>query len=399
MREARVIEKSSSPWNASVLLVKKPDGTWRFYRKLNTVTKKDCYPIPRIDETIDKLGKAKVFTTLDLKSGYWQVAMADSDKEKTAFTTRSGHWQFTVMPFGLCNAPATFQRLMDLVLDEYKFEFVLVYLDDIIIYSNTFEDHLLHLDSVFKKIQEAGLTLKFDKCTFAASELKFLGHIITEKGVAVLPEKIEAVRNSKQPINVTDIRSFVGLTNYYRRFVPNFSTVVSPLHQLAASKEWSWTTECQQSFETIKTLLTSAPLLKRPDFDKPFIVYTDASDVGIGGLLTQVYDGVEHVIGYASRTLSCAEKNYGVTERDCLAIVYSLKEFRSYVYGTHFKVVTDHMSLTWLAKLHETNPRLTRWILALSEYDFNIAYRPGKSHANADALSRLPPLMSKDKYE
>ena len=200
-------------------------------------------------------------------------------------------------------------------------------------------------------IQEAGLTLKFDKCTFAASELKFLAHVITEKGVAVLPEKIEAVRNS---------RSFVGITNYYRRFVPNFSTVVSPSHQLAASKEWCWTTECQQSFETIKTLLTSAPLLKRPDFDKPFIVYTDASDVGIGGLLTQVYDGVEHIIGYASRTLSCAEKNCGVSERECLAIVHLLKEFRTYVHGTHFKVVTDHMSLTWLAKLHETNPRLTR---------------------------------------
>ena len=394
MLEAGVIEKSASPWNAPVLLVKKSDGTWRFcvdYRKLNTLTKKDCYPIPRIDETIDKLGKAKIFTTLDLKSGYWQVGMADCDKEKTAFTTRSGHWQFTVMPFGLCNAPATFQRLMDLVLDEYKFEFVLVYLDDIIIYSDTFEEHLLHLDNVFKKIHEAGLTLKFDKCIFATNELKFLGHTITEKGVAVLPEKVEAVRNSKKPSNVTDVRSFLGLANYYRRFVPNFSTVASPLHQLAASKEWCWTNECQQSFEKIKSLLTSAPLLTRPDFEKPFVVYTDASDVGIGGLLTQVCDGLEHVIGYASRTLSCAEKNYGVTERECLAIVYSLKEFRSYIYGTHFKVVTDHMSLTWLAKLHETNPRLTRWILALSEYDFTIAYRPGKSHANADALSRLPP--------
>ena len=394
MQDLGVIEKSSSPWNAPVLLVKKPDGSWRFcvdYRKLNALTKKDCYPIPRIDETIDKLGKAKVFTTLDLKSGYWQVGMADVDKDKTAFTTRSGHWHFTVMPFGLCNAPATFQRLMDLVLDEHKYDFTLVYLDDIIVYSDTFENHLKHLDCVFNKIHKAGLTLKINKCTFAANELKFLGHKITKDGVAVLPEKVDAVRNCRQPKNTTDVKSFLGLANYYRRFVPSFSTVAAPLNALTSDREWQWTDACQLSFNTLKDLLTSAPILRRPDYNKPFVVYTDASNVGIGGLLTQEIDGVEYVIAYASRTLSSAERNYGVTERECLAVVYSLKEFRPYVYGTRFKVVTDHMSLTWLAKLHETNPRLTRWILAISEYDFTIAYRPGKSHSNADALSRLPP--------
>ena len=394
MLDQRVIERSTSPWNAPIILVKKPDGSWRFcvdYRKLNSVTKKDCYPIPRIDETLDKLGKASIFTTIDLKSGYWQVKLAEKDKEKTAFSTRSGHYQFTVMPFGLCNAPATFQRLMDLVLNEYRFQFCLVYLDDIIIYSHNFEDHMKHLECVFQQLNKAGLTLNVVKCSFAKGHLKFLGHLITKDGILPLKEKVQAIERCPIPQNVSETRSFLGLANYYRRFVPMFSNIAAPLNKLLSSdKRFEWTADCESAFQTLKDKLKSAPILRRPDYNLPFAIYTDASNIGIGGVLTQTVDNKEYVIAYCSRTLNRAEQNYSTTERECLAVVYSIKEFRPYIYGTPFTVTTDHQALMWLAKLDNTSPRLARWILALTEHDFKILYRPGKTHQNADALSWLP---------
>ena len=394
MREKGVIEKAKSPWNSPVVLVKKPNGSWRFcvdYRHLNEITKKDVYPIPRIDETIDRLGKASIFSTIDLTSGYWQVAMSDRDKEKTAFTSRSGRWQFTVMPFGLCNAPSTFQRLMDKTLDEYRFNCCLVYLDDIIIYSTSFEEHLTHLDLICGKLAEAGLTINTAKCIFASPSLKFLGHIISKEGVQVNPTKVDAVANIRSPTSQTQLRSFLGAVGYYRKFIKNFSIIASPLFTLTHNHiKWEWSSTCQQAFTTLKQKLTSAPLLKRPDFNKPFIIHSDASTIGLGAILAQIDEGKEHVIAYASRTLNKAEKSYFATELECLAIVFGINEFRPYIFGQEFTVVTDHKALTWLAKLQETNPRLTRWILSLSQYNFNIVYRPGKSHNNADGLSRLP---------
>ncbi|GBN88600.1 Retrovirus-related Pol polyprotein from transposon 297 [Araneus ventricosus] len=317
--------------------------------------KKDSYPLPRIDDTLDALNGSQWFTTLDLKSGYWQVEVRPEDREKTAFTTRQGLWQFKVMPFGLCNAPAT--RLMETVLRGLSSEACLVYLDDIIIVGRTFEEHLNNLP----------------------------------EGVKTDPGKIKAVVDWPRPETVHDLRIFLGLSTYYRRFVKNFSTIARPLHKLTEAKSnFNWTEECEKSFNSLKQALTSSPILTFPRNDKDFILDTDASNEGIGAVLSQIIVNEERVIAYFSKSLGKPERNYCVTRKELLVIVKSIEHFHHYLYGQKFLLRTDHASLRWLLNFKEPEGQIARWIQRLQEYDFEIQHRKGTFHGNADALSRRP---------
>jgi hypothetical protein len=388
-----LIRPSDSPWTSPVVLVKKKNGKLRFcvdYRKLNAITKKDAYPLPRIDEMLNALSGSQWFSTLDLASGYWQVAMHPNDREKTAFVTRYGTYEFNVMPFGLCNAPATFQRLMDRVYSKIAWKFVVVYLDDTVVYSRTFTDHLKHLREVFTRIRQAGLRLNIEKCSFWMQRLPFLGHIISPQGIAPDPQKIEAVQKIQPPKNVTQLRSFLGLVGYYRQFIRDFSSIAKPLNQLLHKDEpYEWNEPQQDAFTRLKHRLISAPILAYPNFKRVFILATDASYYGFGATLSQLDDSrKEHPIAYASKSLKKEEVNYGATELECAAVVWAIEHFHKYLGATRFILVTDHYALKWL-QTAEPKGRLGRWILKLQPYDFQVVHKPGRIHSNVDALSRL----------
>ena len=393
MLDTKLIRPSSSPWTSPVVLVRKKNGKLRFcvdYRKLNGITKKDAYPLPRIDDMLNTLKGSKWFSTLDLASGYWQVAMHPRDREKTAFVTRYGIYEFNVMPFGLCNAPATFQRLMDRVYQDIAWKFVVVYLDDTIIYSKSFDEHLEHLRETFIRIRQAGLKLNLEKCNFWMQSLPFLGHIVTSIGIAPDPQKIEAVQKIQPPKTVTQLRSFLGLVGYYRQFIRDFSKIAQPLNQLLCKDiSYKWDEPQQEAFEELKQRLVTAPILKYPDFDKFFILATDASYHGFGATLSQLdRDRKEHPVAYASKSLTKGEVNYGATELECAAIVWAIEHFHKYLGTAKFVLVTDHSALKWL-QTTEPKGRLGRWILKLQPYNFEIVHKPGRIHSNVDALSRL----------
>ena len=394
MLDEGVIRTSSSPWSSPVVMVRKKDGSWRFcidYRKLNSVTHRDAYPLPRIDSTLDTLLGSKYFTTLDLASGYWQVEINESDKEKTAFSTRQGHFEFNVMPFGLTNAPATFQRLMECILAGLNMEQCLIYIDDIIIFGSSVDEHLQRLDNVLGRIRAAGLKLQTKKCCFVQEQVHYLGHIVSANGIQPDKSKIQAVSAYPVPQDTKQLRQFLGLTNYYRRFVENYSKIAQPLHNLLKKeKKFSWNPEAQDAFEKLKQQLVTPPILTFPDFAQEFIVHTDASDVALGGVLSQVQDGLEKPIAYWSRQLSKAERNYSTIEREALAVVSAIKEFYPYLYGFSFTLVTDHDPLTSLKGLKDVGGRLNRWLLFLQQFQYRIVYKPGKGHTNADTLSRIP---------
>jgi hypothetical protein len=339
---------------------------------------------------LDALRDAKWFTTLDLASGYWQVEMDPKDQDKTAFITKQGTYEFTVMPFGLTNAPATFQRLMDQVLNDMLYQGVIVYLDDINIYAKTFDEHLEKLEKVFQRLRAAGLKLGPDKCHFLQPKLEFLGHIVSEEGIMADPAKIEKVKNFPRPTTRTKVRSFLGLASYYRKFIKDFSTIAQPLNQLLRKdSELEWTEKCQQSFDALKNRLITEPILSYPDFQQTFYLTTDGSAQGLGAVLSQRNDkGHERVIAYASKSLVGAQKQYGATELECLAVIWAIEHFYSYVGFKHFVLITDHSALKWL---YSSVPkgRLARWILRLQPYDFEVQHKPGKENTNADALSRL----------
>ena len=391
---SNVIEPSASPWSSPVVLLEKPDGDYRFcvdYRKLNAVTKKDAYPLPRIDETLDALGNANTFTTLDLQSGFWQIPVREVDKDKTAFSTHNGHYAFNTMPFGLANSPATFQRLMDLVLSGLHWSHCLVYLDDIIVFASSFEEHLKRLDTVLGRIASAGLTLKPSKCQWLKKSVKFLGHIVSDKGVTVDPAKVQSVKEFPFPQNKTDVRSFLGLTSYYRKFIKDYASRSKPLVDLTKKKRlFAWTSEAESAFMDLKQCLVSAPILRCPDFSSQFKLYTDACNYGVGAVLAQDAVDGEVVIAYASRILKPSEIKYAVLQKEALAIVWALKHFYPYLYGRHFTIITDHRPLKWLKSMKAPNNLFARWISEIQGYDFDVIHRPGKLHGNADGLSRCP---------
>jgi len=397
MLKHNLVQPSESPWASPVVLVRKKNGSLRFcvdYRKLNSVTRRDGYPLPRIDELLDMFGRSKYFSTLDLASGYWQVAMEATDQAKTAFITSQGLYEFKVMPFGLTNAPATFQRLMNKVFKEEIGQFVAVYLDDIIIFSSTFEEHLRHLEHIFEKLKEAGLKLGKDKCEFCKLELAFLGHIVSGQGISPDPSKIDKVKNFPIPKNTTELRGFLGLASYYRKFMQEFSIKAAPLHVLLRKETpFEWTSSQQEAFEHLKNCLISAPILIYPDFKRKFLLFTDGSYVGLGAVLTQLDDqNRERVVAYASRSLNNAERNYAPTELECLAAIWGMEHFRSYLLYQPFELITDHAALQWLFNKQDPPRKFMRWIIRIMEFPYEIRYRKGKIHSNADALSRLPSL-------
>jgi hypothetical protein len=393
MLHHNVIRHSVSPWSSPVVMVAKKDGSTRFcvdYRKLNQITVKDTYPLPRIDDMLDKLGKSEYFSTLDLASGYWQIEVKEEDREKTAFTTGAGLFEFNVLPFGLTGAPSTFQRTMDFILMDTPHS--MVYIDDVIVFSENFGQHLIDLENVFKRIRQANLKLKPQKCTWGKPEVKFLGHVISRNGIKPDPENTEKVQSFPIPKTVKHIQQFLGLASYYRRFIKDFAKTAEPLHKLLKkSEKFLWTEKHQEAFEVLKGKLTSPPIMTFPRFDKPFLLQTDASGHSLGAVLGQINeDGAETVVAYASRTLKAAERAYSVIERELLAIIWGVRFWRHYLYGQKIHLQTDHAPLRWLMSHKDQSSRLIRWALQLQEYDIQIEYKPGKSNKNADALSRIP---------
>ena len=386
-----VVRPSTSPFSSPVLLVKKKDGSWRLcidYRALNEVTIKDKFPIPVVDELLDELHGSTIFSKLDLRSGYHQIRMRPEDIEKTAFRTHDGHYEFLVMPFGLTNAPSTFQALMNEVFRDFLRKFVLVFFDDILIYSSSLEEHLQHLQMVFGKLQEHKLKVKLSKCSFGNDKVEYLGHVITREGVAVDPTKIQAIAQWKKPDTLKGLRGFLGLAGYYRKFVKNFGIIAKPLTNMLKKNGFYWNEASGDSFEQLKEALINTPVLALPDFSQEFVIESDAYGVGIGAVLQQ--NG--HPIAYLSKTLAPKHLTMSVYDKEMLAVVYAVQTWRPYLLGHHFKIVTDHRTIQYFLNQKITTPQQQKWLLKLMGYDYSVHYRPGKNNAAPDALSRQAEL-------
>ncbi|GJU93283.1 reverse transcriptase domain-containing protein [Tanacetum coccineum] len=388
LQDKGFIRPSSSPWEAPVLFVKKKDGSFKMcidYRELNKLTVKNRYPLPRIDDLFDQLQGSQFFSKIDLRSGYHQLRLYEDDIPKTAFRTRYVHFEFTLMPFGLTNAPAIFMDLMNRVCRPYLDKFVIVFIDDILIYSKTQEEHVEHLRLVLGLLKKEKLYAKFSKCEFWLREVQFLGHVINGNGIHVDPSKIEAVKNWKAPRTPTKVRLFLGLAGYYRRFIEKFSKIAMSLSILTQKcKTFNWGEEQELAFQTLKDKLCNAPVLALPDGPEDFVVYCDASGIGLGCVLMQR----GKVIAYASRQLKIHEKNYTTHDLELGAVVFALKIWRHYLYGTKSVIYTDHKSLQHIFSQKELNMRQRRWIELFSDYDCEIRYHSGKVNVAADALSR-----------
>ncbi|KAL0161439.1 hypothetical protein M9458_045164 [Cirrhinus mrigala] len=401
METAGVIRPSKSPYASPVVVVTKKDGSLRLcidYRKLNSCSTRDAFPLPRIEEALEALGQAKYFSTLDLTSGYWQVEVAEQDKHKTAFSTPMGLFEANRMPFGLQNAPSTFQRLMTSCFGDLNFTHLLIYLDDIIIFSKSFNEHLERLQLAFDRLREHGLKLKPSKCQLVRKEVQYLGHLVSAEGIRTDPEKISKVKDWERPTN-----RFVG---YYRRYVKGYSNLAAPLYRLTSGdprkkkrgtqknpspdQPFLWTADCEEAFQSLKEKLISAPVLGYPDYSLPFLLQTDASGMGLGAVLVQVQDGVERVIAYASRGLSPPETRYPAHKLEFLALKWAVTDkFHDHLYGRKFSVLTDNNPLKYVMTSAKLDATGQRWVSHLSIYDFDIQYRRGQDNSNADALSRM----------
>lgn len=397
MLDDGLIRESTSSWCFPVIMTPKPDNTLRFcvdFRLCNQIVERDNFPLPNIDDALDSLGtgKPKYFSTLDLASGYWQIGVEEESKNKTAFITQDGLYEFNVMPMGLSNAPATFQRAMQEVLRGLHWKFVLIYLDDVIVFSNSFHEHLDHLRQVFQRLREAGLKLKPSKCTFGQQQVRYLGHIVNEDGIETDPDKIKVVRDYPVPTNVKEVRRYLGFIGYYRKYVKDYCKIAEPLTKLTRKDvSFIWSQECSEAFEILKQKLLQPPILAYPRFDgTKFILQTDASTKGLGFILAQKQDGEEKVICYGGRALHNSERNYTTTELEALAVVEGIKKYSPYLqHSVKFLIVTDHCALKWLFGQKRTTGRLARWILKLQSYNYDVIHVRGRNNSNADAISRM----------
>ena len=390
-----VIRPSNSPWASPLCLVRKKDGSVRpcvDYRRLNKVTRPDAFPVPKVDECIDAISGSKLFSTVDLTCGYLQVPVREQDVSKTAFVSRHGLYEFTSTPFGMINSGATFQRVMELAMKGLNWQICIIYIDDCIIFSSTFDDHIERLRLVFQRFRMASLKLKPKKCELLRSSVTFLGFKITDKGACPDPNNVAKVSQWPVPANVTEVKQFLGLCAYYRKHVKQFSIIAKPLFDLTKKdSKLVWNKNCQHAFDSLKTALTSNQVMALPTSDaEGLIVDVDACNYGIGCVLSQVQNGEERVIAYASRSLNRAERNYCVTDRELLAIKYFVEYFRHYLLMRHFTVRSDHLPLKILFSMKNPSGRIARWIEILSGFDFEVQYRKGFRHQNADSMSRCP---------
>ena len=399
--DAKIIRPSNSPWASNLVLVKKKDGTWRpcvDFRELNAVTDTDVYPIPAIDQLLYNMQGAKVFSCMDLQGAYHQIRIAEKDQKKTAFIFRGGLYEYIRMPFGLKNAPATFQRFMNMMLSTGGLRtFVMAYLDDLVVFSRNVEEHIGHVRQTLAVLSRHGVKLKLTKCQFGMKKIKYLGHVLDQDGVHVDSEYVKAVKDMPDPTNISELRTFLGMGGYYRSFIPSYAKVAQPLYDLLKkTSTWKWTDTEKQAMSQIKQALISAPVLIMPDYSKPFIIQTDGSTQGIGAVLCQkstdenTGEEVERPIAYVSRSLKPAETRYAATHLEMLAVIYGINKFRHYVAGTKFILQTDHKALEGLMKSKDLQGRMARWVTSLQEYQFTLQYRKGSANANADTLSRLP---------
>jgi len=394
----KVITTSDSPWNAPLLIVPKKVNASREqkyrvlvdYRKLNSITIGDAFPMLNINEILDQLGRAKYFSYLDMASGYHQVPLHPKDQEKTAFSTNQGHFQFQRMSFGLKEAPSTFQHLVNRVLMGIKGFQTFVYLDDVLVIASSIQKHKERLREVFDRLRQYNLKLQPSKCEFMRREVNYQRHIISEEGIKPDPKKTSCLTNFPVLHNPSEVKSFLGLAGYYRKFFKDFSQISKPLTTLLKKEvRFEWTDMCQHSFETLKGALTTEPIEKTTpgDFNRPFLITTDSA---IWAVLSQGRVGLNLPISYISKTLNKAEANYNTTERELLAIVWTIKQFRHYIFGHKFYIVTNHRPLTWLFSVADPGARLIRWRLKLEEHDYEKIYEPGVLNTNADALNRIP---------
>lgn len=383
----------SSPWNNPIIAVRKPTGKIRLCidaRKLNNVTVKDAYPTPQLLRILSQLTDTKFLSSIDFSDAYHQVELSPESKMKTAFSVSGkGFFAYARMPFGLCNSGATLCRLVDRVVGCDLEPHVFVYMDDVIIATKTLDHHLQILEIIAQRLSAAGLTISPTKSRFCMSRLKYLGHIISANGIEPNPENITSIKDYPAPKTPKEVRRLLGMAGWYRRFIPDFATISAPLSDLLKKgRTFVWSDRAQAALESIKAALVSSPVLATPDFSQPFILQTDASDCGIGGVLVQGTGDNERVVAYYSQKLSATQQKYQTTERECLAVIVGIEKFRAYIEGVHFTVVTDHASLQWLQNLKDPCGRLGRWALRLQPYNFTLVHRPGRMMVVADALSR-----------